>query len=644
MGDTQAMACLKLGSKADGFQRKGQARFCTTGLPSDIVIEVEQVSFHLHKFPLVSRSRKLAHVMEKRSGEELFHVHLQAMPGGSDAFELAAKFCYGVRLELTAANVVLLRCAAEYLEMTEEFGEANLIAITEGFLSQIVLRNWKECIRALQTCESVFAEAEELGIVSRCVDTLALKACTNPSWLGWPMPHSSMQSPGGSLLWNGISTGARPKRARSDWWYEDVSTLTLPLYKRVIQAMEHRGIKAENIAGALVHFARRYLPALNKRQSAKDGSGRVGSLSFSVVLSEAEQRVILETIESLLPMQKAVVPTRFLSGLLRSAVILNASPDCRSSIERRIGLQLEQAHLEDLLLPNLAYNLETLYDIDCAQRILDHFLLLDQSGGPLSSRYSDDEDHVAGSPSLAPMMMVARLVDGYLGEVAPDVNLKPSKFQSLAEALPDFARVSDDSLYRAIDIYLKAHPWLKEGEREQLCRLMDCQKLSLEACAHAAQNERLPLRVVVQVLFFEQLQLRTAIASCFMVSDSSQPLRHQSTSEAIPPAATTLMRGEGWVNAVRDNQALRVDMDHMKLRVSDLERECSGMREELAKIGRVRGHWNLVSKTLGGRFKSHICRTRESAVQDQTRVEGMSRGLSSTHSRQSNHRRSSSLS
>lgn len=28
---------------------------------------------------------------------------------------------------------------------------------------------------------------------------------------------------------------------------------------------------------------------------------------------------------------------------------------------------------------------------------------------------------------------------------------------------------------------------------------MDCQKLTLEACTHAAQNERLPLRVVVQV-------------------------------------------------------------------------------------------------------------------------------------------------
>jgi hypothetical protein len=45
----------------------------------------------------------------------------------------------------------------------------------------------------------------------------------------------------------------------------------------------------------------------------------------------------------------------------------------------------------------------------------------------------------------------------------------------------------------------QAHPTMTEHERKKLCRVMDCQRLSLEACLHAAQNERLPLRVVVQV-------------------------------------------------------------------------------------------------------------------------------------------------
>jgi len=53
------------------------------------------------------------------------------------------------------------------------------------------------------------------------------------------------------------------------------------------------------------------------------------------------------------------------------------------------------------------------------------------------------------------MLAVGRLVDAYLGEIATDANLKPDKLCDLAWALPDGARVYDDGLYRAVDIYLK---------------------------------------------------------------------------------------------------------------------------------------------------------------------------------------------
>lgn len=53
--------------------------------------------------------------------------------------------------------------------------------------------------------------------------------------------------------------------------------------------------------------------------------------------------------------------------------------------------------------------------------------------------------------------MVAKLIDGYLAEVAPDINLKLPKFQALAAAVPEYARPLDDGLYRALDIYLKVY-------------------------------------------------------------------------------------------------------------------------------------------------------------------------------------------
>lgn len=70
------------------------------------------------------------------------------------------------------------------------------------------------------------------------------------------------------------------------------------------------------------------------------------------------------------------------------------------------------------------------------------------------------ESDGGNSPSQSAMMKVAKLIDSYLAEIAPDANLKLTKFIALAEILPDYARVVDDGLYRAIDIYLKVrHPF-----------------------------------------------------------------------------------------------------------------------------------------------------------------------------------------
>ncbi|KAI4299969.1 hypothetical protein L6164_033390 [Bauhinia variegata] len=301
-----------------------------------------------------------------------------------------------------------------------------------------------------------------------------------------------MQSPGESVLWNGIRTGARPKNSSSDWWYEDVSTLSFSLYKRLIAVMECRGVKQEIIAGSLAFYAKRYLPGLNRCQVSGESSTRLTPMALGSPPSVEDQKIFLEEIDRLLPAEKGQVPTKFLFGLLRTAMILQVSPPCLSNLEKRIGLQLAQATPEDLLMPNFSYSMETLYDVDCVQRILEYFLAMDQVTGG-ASPCSIEDGQLMGSPSLTPVTMVAKLIDGYLAEVAPDVKLKLPKFQALAAAVPEYARPLDDGLYRAIDIYLKSHPWLADSEREQLCRLMDCQKLSLEACTHAVQNERLPL-------------------------------------------------------------------------------------------------------------------------------------------------------
>ncbi|KAK3232445.1 hypothetical protein Dsin_004326 [Dipteronia sinensis] len=582
------MACMKLGSKSEVFHLDGQTWVCSSGLPSDVIVEVGEWSFHLHKFPLLSRSGALENLIGEFSGEaeKKCVLQLHDMPGGVKAFLLIAKFCYGVKMDLTALNVVSLRCAAEYLRMSEEYGEGNLTILTENFLNE-VFGSWTDSIRALETCEEVLPQAEELHIVSRCINSLAMKACADPSLFSWPMPgRADVQSPGGTVLWNGISVTAKSQSLTEDWWFEDVSFLRLPLYKRLILAVGMKGIKPESIAGSIIHYAKKHLPLLGRQSSFKNGNHVPPGSTISAP-SEADQRNLLEEIVELLPDQKCVTPTKFMLRLLRTSMVLHTSPACRENLEKRIGAQLDQAALEDLLIPNMGYSVETLYDIDCVQRILDHFMLLNNDTID-SNCIVEVGQLIEGSHSLTPMTMVANLVDGYLAEVAPDVNLKLAKVQSLAAGIPDYARPLDDGIYRAIDIYLKAHPWLVDSEREQICRLMNCQKLSLEASTHAAQNERLPLRVIVQVLFFEQLRLRTSIAGWFFVSDNLENSQNLSGNLA-------LTRNNGHDQTGNSHDQI-VAVDDMRERVSDLEKECLSMKQEIDKLVKTKGSWNIFSK------------------------------------------------
>lgn len=67
---------------------------------------------------------------------------------------------------------------------------------------------------------------------------------------------------------------------------------------------------------------------------------------------------------------------------------------------------------------------------------------------------------------------------------------------------------------------------MTKAEKKRICNLMDVKKLSSKACVHAAQNEQLPLRTVVQVLFFEQLK-----ASGSVQAPSADALASRTTME-----------------------------------------------------------------------------------------------------------------
>jgi hypothetical protein len=115
------------------------------------------------------------------------------------------------------------------------------------------------------------------------------------------------------------------------------------------------------------------------------------------------------------------------------------SRECRHKLERLMGLMLDQATLDDLLVSGDDGG--GVYDVNLVMRLARVFV-------------SSEED--ADAPSQR-MRKVGKLIDKYLGEISPDQGLKVSKFLALAESLPDSARECYDGVYRALDIYLEVN-------------------------------------------------------------------------------------------------------------------------------------------------------------------------------------------
>ncbi|KAG8645860.1 hypothetical protein MANES_10G102200v8 [Manihot esculenta] len=520
---------------------------------------------------------------------DLSKIALDDLPGGAEAFELVAKFCYGIAVDLTAANISGLRCAAEYLEMTEDLEEGNLIFKTEAFLSYVVLSSWRDSILVLKSCEKLSPWAENLQIVRRCSESIAWKACANPKGIRWaytgkpPMIDSSP---------------SRNQLVPPDWWFEDVSILRIDHFVRVITAIKVKGMRFDLIGASIMHYAAKWLPGLIKDSagSADDGSNSSNSSSSSwkgglhmIVagtkddpssVHAKDQRMIIESLISIIPPQKDSVSCSFLLHLLRMANMLKVAPALVTELEKRVGMQFEQATLPDLLIPS--YNKsETLFDVDLVQRLLEHFLVQEQTETSSPSRQSLS-DQRGTNPNAK--MRVARLVDSYLTEVSRDRNLSLTKFQVLAEALPESARTCDDGLYRAIDSYLKAHPSLTEHERKRLCRVMDCQKLSIDACMHAAQNERLPLRVVVQVLFSEQVKISNAIANGSMKEAGEAQYQLMIPNRKTLLEATPQSFQEGWNAAKKDINTLKFELETVKTKYLELQNDMENLQRQFDKM------------------------------------------------------------
>ena len=346
---------------------------------------VEMSVVRAAQLPILSRSGLLSILAAKFNESEKASINLGSIPGGAEAFALAVKFCYGMDIELTSANVAALRCAAEYLEMTEELEEGNVSSKAESYLNSVVLNSWQECVNVLQSCEHLLPVAEDVQIVQRCSESIARKACLEPR----------------NVKWSSTAASSRPKNGAAggeNWWYEDIASLSLYCFEKVVMAMAQNLMKTVLLGGVLELYAQKWLPGVFKsstenspRNSASSPTDEASPVHefrspsrdaasttrlHHVVVEQNRNRVVIEKIVALLPLERDSVACTFLLRMLRGANMFDCSVECRTELELKAGQQLDQASLSDLLIPSFSHTCEYLYDVDLVRRLLDDFLAL----------------------------------------------------------------------------------------------------------------------------------------------------------------------------------------------------------------------------------------------------------------------------
>ncbi|KAI3919666.1 hypothetical protein MKW92_009404 [Papaver armeniacum] len=514
------------------LERRKNRWFIQTNVASDLIINVEDNIFHVHKVPMVSKSvyiNKLVFEGRNNGGRNsVLSINIENLPGGSLMLELIVRFCYGLPINLNVTNVAPLYCAAHFLDMNEDLEQGNLISKTETFFSFIIFSSWKHTIQILKSCETIPSLPKELKLEKRCTESLAWKASleTKSIYKVENMHNSETTRCKEKMPGGGDSMDTET------WWFEDVSVLRVDHFVELISAVKRKNMRFKLVGSCIEYWASKRLPSM-----AKHG--------FDSKEKEV-QRVTIRSLIEILRVEENSVSCSFLLHLLKVGLMLDIGPELTRQVESRLVLMLEECCIEDLTVRNYRDN-EGIYDVDIVVKVVKAYV-----------KYYT-------SNSTSRMYVVASLVDEYLVSiVAKDDQLSVKTFRSLVEALPKTARVYDDKLYTAMDMYLKSHPTLTEEERSSICKFLQYDKLSKEAKNHAMKNDRLPLKVTIKFLLLEQLNMTRSIltvGSNFVRTKSQAIVRRELAKR--------------WEKAQKEIAFMKDEMEKMKIQFNDLEK-CGG--------------------------------------------------------------------
>ncbi|KAG6755899.1 hypothetical protein POTOM_039307 [Populus tomentosa] len=487
---------------------------------------------------LASSSRKLKVIFDN-------------FPGGSLVFELMARFCYSnATIEITPSNVVLLNCAAHYMEIGSNNSEKlNLVDQTGKFLEGINYWTWSELLQALKQCQDLLPATNSSFLLEKVLDCLVGRLAL-PT-LASPFTCSSNNSSSQLSCDTSSTCSTRNNWSQTTWWFEDLLVLNANSFDKVIRMMMSQKLEHATIFRFIVF--------------------RLKSIYLSV--RPADECKITEVSINLLSLfERSSLCCKGLFDILLAARLKNLSKFYKLKLEHLIGSMLDQSTLDHLLVPSPQKN-HHVYDVNLVLRLAKAFLL---EGSKMSRNQ---------------WSKVASLMDSYLLEVAPDFLLKPAKFAALVMVLPDSARESNDRLYQAIDMYLQVHVQLSEEEKMRLCSVVNRDKLSAEALEHLAQNSNFPSRKTLQSFITQQSKINISIHDHFSyLKNSCQSSFHSDAKGEQEDLEQILIHARRHGHSKKIDINLETELQEMQKRVAEWEKVCTMMCSEKRMVTKASLH------------------------------------------------------
>lgn len=403
------------------------SKFRQTGELSDITVVVDDTEFRLHKFPLYAKSDFFC-ALAKSPGTDCNRVELKEFPGGPEAFGVVADFCYNMKVDLTKANVVHIRCASEVLQMT---GSGNLAEVSEKFLQDTITstkmsRSTSAIASLLVSCMTAAAVAEKADIVNLCCE--ALVDC-------WLKPPTKFSTPSVS----------KKGSERSDESVRVLLVLPVPWLVKLLVMARNKGVKNNILAELVVKYVNCFIDKTEAEEKAHDpkkgdtsdskaAKGQRSShhdqevkdaKSSSKSKKKSDTGKVLDAILNDLPEEAFLednVTTDWITKVLKFATAHCCK--CRPTLVRVAGDRLSSLSADDLCIisPSVLKDIVT---------------------------ESCNGDSTQGQKAC-------QLMENYMNEMARKGVLTAETYKTLVTSGPPDSRKSHDSLYGILEYVLTA--------------------------------------------------------------------------------------------------------------------------------------------------------------------------------------------